>query len=216
MRTLAEFGFDGLEALRWVVTAQTGYPSLDQAVASLAVFVSPDTVAQTRSRIFQMARGTPRRKFDDPDQPTFMRDDNEGPHCALKAAGGPPMAGRHLHLNHLYGKRLEFFTDLRSFCVTPSFLTKLTDSEPRITALLKRRAFKLYGFAPEGVPAAQGYEDLDWAPPLPAVSNLEVVLSDQLRGTRGSIAIAVRHFGWCFNGFEGDPWGSSSARIQSN
>jgi hypothetical protein len=207
MRTLAEFGFDGLEALRWVVTTPNGYPSLEQAVASLTLFVSPDTVAQTTGNIFQMARGSPRRTFDDPDRPTVMWDDNEGPHCALKAAGGPPVTGRHLHLNHLYGGQVQCFTDLRSLCLTPSFLTKLTDSEPRITALLKRRAFEIFdGFAPEGEPTAAGYEGLVWAPPLPAVRDLESVLSDRLRHTSNSIAIAVRHFGWRFNGFSGDPW----------
>jgi hypothetical protein len=175
-------------------------------VASLAVFVSPDTVAETKGNIFQMARGKPRRKFDDPDRPKFMKDDNEGPHCAFKAAGGPPVTGRHLHLNHLYGGHVEFFTDLRSFCMTPSFLTKLTDSEPHITSLLKRRAFKLYGFAPEGEPTAAGYEGLVWAPPLPAVRGLESVLSDRLRHAASSTAIAVRHFGWRYNGFAGNPW----------
>jgi hypothetical protein len=207
MRTFADFGFHGLDALQWSVTAPNGYPSLEQAVASLAVFISPHTVAQTKGRLFQMARGGTRRCFDNPDQPTVMWDDNEGPHCALQAAGWPTsVKGRHIQLNHLYGKGVEFFTDLRSFCVTPLFLGKLTDNGSPLVGLLRRRAFELYGFAPRGEPTGKGYAGLVWAPPLPSVIDLESVLSNKLRNTRGSIAAAVRQFGWCFNSFSGDPW----------
>ena len=206
MRTLKDFGYDGLQALRWTITTQNGYPSLEQAMASLAIFVSPDTVAQTTSNIFRMARGGPRRRFDDPDDPTIMWDDNEGPQVALKAAGGPPVQRQHLHLNHLYGSSVEFFTNLRSFCVTPSFLQKLTDSEPNILALLRRRAFVLFGFAPNGEPSADGYGDLEWAPPMLPVAKLEATLSKTLSHLNSSTAKSIRQFGWCFNEFSGNPW----------
>jgi hypothetical protein len=96
--------------------------------------------------------------------------------------------------------------------VTPAFLTKVTDAEPRILALLKRRVFELYNFAPDGEPTVHGYEHLVWAPPLPPVARFESVLSDRLCNANGSISIAVRKFGWCFNGFAGDPWKSSQER----
>jgi hypothetical protein len=215
MRTLADFGFNGLDALRWTVTAPNGYPRLEQAVASLAVFVSPDTLAQTKGNIFQMARGGRRRQFDNPDRPTIMWDDNAGPHCALKGAGLPTaVKGQHLQLNHLYGKRVEFFTDLRSICVTPTFLGSTTEDQQPVAGLLrllKRRAFELYEFAPEGEPAAEGYGDLEWAPTLPAIPDLQSVLSNRLRNTRGHIATAVRRFGWHYNGFAGDPWASPAS-----
>jgi hypothetical protein len=206
MRTLEDFGYDGLAALRWAITIQNGYPSLEQAVASLALFVSQDTVAQTTHNIFRMARGGRRRTFDAADQPTIMWDDNEGPHVALKAAGGPPVERRHLELNHLYGASVEFFTDLRSFCITPSFLKKLTDSDPRILALLRRRAFVLYEFAPMGEPSTDGYEELKWAPTLPPVMHLRSRLESMIAHRNSSAARSVRQFGWCFNEFGGNPW----------
>jgi hypothetical protein len=207
MQTLADFRFDGLAALRWAITAPNGYPSLEQAIASLTVFIAPQTVAQTAGNIFRLARGGPRRTFDDPKRPTLMWDDNEGPHLAFRAAGGPPVKGRHLHLNHIYnGGSVGLLTNLRNLCLTPSFLTKLTDSEPRIMTLLKRRAFVLYGFAPEGEPIVDSYDNLDWAKTLLPVPNLHQSLSDALYNTKGSITLAVRRLGWCFNDFAGDPF----------
>jgi hypothetical protein len=208
MLTLKEFGYDGLAALRWTLTIQNGYPSLEQAVAALALFLHPETVAQTSGNIFRMARnGRHRRTFDDADQPTVMWDDNAGPHVALKAAGAPAMERHHLELNHLYGAKVDCFTELRSFCITPSFLKKLTDSEPRILVLLRRRSFVLYDFAPMGEPSADGYEDLEWAPPLPPVKDLSSTLSGMLAHLESNhTARSVRQFGWCFNQFSGNPW----------
>jgi hypothetical protein len=136
-----------------------------------------------------------------------MRDDNAGAHIVFSAASDIRILGRHLNLNHLYGgDSVELFTNLRNLCITPSFLAKLTDGNRSIVQLLRRRAFVLYGFAPEGEPMADGYDDLDWSPTLPPVPDLQARLSQMLRNSNGHTARAVRRLGWCFNNFAGDPF----------
>ncbi len=77
-----------------------------------------------------------------------------------------------------------------------------------IIILLKRRAFELYHWLPAGEPEplrAPLYESLTWAPPLPAVANLEAVLRRRMmgRGKRTAVMVA-RNLGWAFSRFEPD------------
>ncbi len=75
VRTLRDFGYDGLAALRWAITIKNGYPSLEQAVASLAfccLQISPrklratsfgwsatrNTVVNSTTRISRQSCGT--------------------------------------------------------------------------------------------------------------------------------------------------------------
>jgi hypothetical protein len=84
----------------------------------------------------------------------------------------------------------------------------LTDHDPDIAALLRRRAFELYRWTPAGEaepgrPA--GCALLSWAEPLPAVSELEPVLRRRLQAqSKCTAARIARDIGWTYSGFARD------------
>jgi hypothetical protein len=93
-----------------------------------------------------------------------------------------------------------FYTSLANICVTPAFLSKLTDKNPRVIQLLKYRASQAYGFVPDGEPRPEkpeGYDKVIWADFLPACPDLKSRIVARLRNNVESrIALSIEHFGW--------------------
>lgn len=140
-----------------------------------------------------------------------MMDDNTAPTEAfLFAHGISRSAYRDVQFNHVWQSAADAanYTSLANLCVTPSFLAKLTDTDPEIAGLLRYRAFSLYGYTPsDASPLSEphGYSALKWAETLPPVENLESVLRGALRRRSGRTAECARRLGWLFSGFRPDP-----------
>ena len=166
-RTFADFGC-GLDALEQLVR-QSEWGSVEQAVASLAVFASPAVIAEIgHGPVFRSIRGQPRGAIEN--ERRIMRDDNFTPTKAFQWATG--FSGREVQYNHLYGRAddQERYTAVANICVTPIFLAKLTDKH--CASILRYRAYDSYGYEPDGaLEMPPGYRDLDWAAPVggPAV-----------------------------------------------
>lgn len=202
-RTLAEFGFDGRLALEALIAASR-YRSVAQAVASLSIFSHPETVVQTGGRaLFPTVRGVP-GTFGEVDGRAVMFDDNKSPTDGFLWANGLNRRGRDTQFNHVYAvsQDAEAYTALPNVVMTPAFLAKLTDTDPEVRALLAWRSYDLYGWVPQGYelptrPA--GYAALEWAAPLPAVSNLPDRLSQVMnRRPKDRTVIAAMRLGWLF------------------
>lgn len=112
-----------------------------------------------------------------------------------------------MQFNHVWqtASDVETYTSLANICVTPSFLAKLTDTDPEIAGVLRYRASELYGFAPCGpVSEPVGYRSLQWAELMPPVVDVESVLRAALRERRGRTAECARRLGWLFSNFAPD------------
>ena len=210
--------FDGRKALLDLVKGSVEYRSLEQAVASLAVFAHPDTVKQTENRnLFRVIRQRELhergRLYEYGDtHGRVMYDDNHSPTWAFDWTHAIKWwKDRDIQYNHVWSRsrEVEYYTSLANLCVTPTFLAKLTDGEDAIALLLRYRAFCLYGFWPD--PDTEptmppGYRDLNWADTLPAVPDLEATLLAAMRlKPRNSLVQSVREIGWFFSGFNPDP-----------
>ncbi|GEP12010.1 hypothetical protein [Methylobacterium gnaphalii] len=206
--SFADFGLDGLEALRAVIAA-TPYRTIDQAVASLVVFSHPDTVRQTGCRPFvKTVRDAARRgQIEERGGVLVGLDDNKSPTDAFlwcNALRRP----REAQFNHVYADSAdpESYTSLANLCVTPSFIAKLTDTDPYVRSLLRYRTFDLYGWVPAGLAEPERppkYDRLVWAPPLPPVADVEAVSRARMsRKPRDRTVQIVRRIGWVFGDFE--------------
>nr|WP_246681637.1 hypothetical protein [Methylobacterium sp. L1A1] len=216
--TLADFGFDGRAVLDHLVAA-SGWGSIEQAIASLAVFAHPDVVAAVGARaLFRTVRGKQRGKIVD----GLMVDDNSSPAVAFEISTGfKRRPGSNIQCCHLYAASTDpqAFTDLRNIFMMPTCLAKLTDSQaatlPDTHALhvLRYRAYALYGYqgpgrsGPPAKPA--GYDGLKWADPLGAGAEAECV-ERQLRKRLGSrprdrLTKSVALCGWTFTDYRPDP-----------
>lgn len=137
-------------------------------------------------------------------------DDNEAAHHAFRWSNAGMPRWRDVQLNHIWPRSGDSscFTAPANLCAAPSFLAKLTDHDPSIAALLRRRAFALYGWVPSGEsapPTPPGYTDLTWAEPLAPTPNLEQVLRARLNAQPMSTAArTARDIGWAFSGFAPD------------
>lgn len=156
MRALADFGFDGREALRAVIE-QSEWKTLPQALASFSVFAHPDAVKAVGGRaVFRTVRGPKGLPTEG-----CMGDDNSGPDSAfLWATSERKSRPRDLQCNHIWSrsgaapaaKDVEAFTDLRNICYTPTFLAKMTDYQSleagteHLARVLQYRAYQLYGY----------------------------------------------------------------------
>jgi hypothetical protein len=205
--------FDGNKVLRdLLVHSQFG--SATQAVAALTKWSHPDTVRQTGNRaIFPAIRCrviTDRGKDTTlADGRRAMMDDNTSPTEAFLFTHGISRSSyRDLQFNHIWqsASDVESYTSLANLCVTPSFLSKLTDTDQEVGALLRYRAYDLYGYAPAGIdPMPAGYSLLRWAEPMPPVTNLEATLRAAMRGRTGRTVECARRLGWLFSSFNPDP-----------
>ncbi|MGH6949984.1 MAG: hypothetical protein ACREH4_03875 [Vitreimonas sp.] len=197
-----------------MVLASSIYQTLAQAVASLTLFTHPDTVAQIpgAGALFPAVRNVEdRRRLGEIAGRRVGFDDNETAHDAFGWCNPGMGRWRDVQLNHVWSRSSDpdAFTAPANLCAAPSFLAKLTDHDGDIAALLRRRAFDLYGWAPPGEDepiAPTGYASLIWADPLPGVNALEAVLRARLRAQPKCTAARIaRDIGWAFSGGEPDP-----------
>lgn len=206
--TLAEQGCDGRAALA-LVLASSVYRTPAQAVASLTLFTHPDTVAQIPGggALFPVVRDFERRRTlgEIPGRRVGF-DDNEAAHAAFGWCNPGMPRWRDIQLNHIWSRSsdADAFTAPANLCAAPSFLSKLTDHDPGIAALLRRRAFDLYGWLPQGEtepPVPSDYDQLIWASPLAPVAGLESALRSRLASKPRSTACqTAREIGWAFSG----------------
>jgi hypothetical protein len=205
---------DGVDQLTTAL-GLAGYESVVAAVAKHAVFLHPDTVAQTRGQaLFPTIRDMGRRRefgvLDDGRRVLF--DDNRSPTDAFLWAAGLKR-GRDVQFNHVWteARKFDTYTALWNLFATPAFLAKTTDTSnhPEVTAALRFRSFDLYGHRPaaEANPLEPvGYRGLTWAPFPDPVPNLEAAIRAHLRTTpRSSTTTACRRFGWLFSDWQPDP-----------
>lgn len=205
--TLAEHGCDGRAALAAVLGSSV-YRTPAQAIASLTLFTHPDTVRQIPGggALFPAVRDFKRRRtLGEIAGRRVGFDDNEAAHDAFGWCNPGMPKWRDIQLNHIWPRSTDpdAFTAPANLCAAPSFLAKLTDHDPNIAALLRRRAFDLYGWSPPGEvrpDTPEGYNALAWAPPLPAVLDLESALRERLKSQPRSTACQIaREIGWAFS-----------------
>jgi hypothetical protein len=208
--------FDGQAILQRVIE-MSSYRSLEQAVAALAAFAHPGTVAQAHSQnIFRIVRTRAmeeRGKFSGlSGTGAVMFDDNKGPTDAFVWAHGISRSQyRDVQFNHIWGDTLDvsLYTNLANICVLPAFLSKLTDSHRHIQALLRYHSFALYrGWKPTAQPEPakpSGYDELVWADPLPAVQDLEASYRGAMRTKpKDRTTVGARELGWIFSNYQPD------------
>lgn len=205
--TLAEHRCDGRAALASVLESSV-YRTAAQAIASLTLFTHPDTVRQIPGggALFPAVRDFKRRRtLGEVAGRRVGYDDNETAHDAFGWCNLGMPRWRDIQLNHIWSRSTDpdAFTAPANLCAAPSFLAKLTDHDPNIAALLRRRAFDLYGWTPPGdiaPDAPEGYDALAWVPPLPAVLDLESALRERLKSQPRSTACQIaREIGWAFS-----------------
>lgn len=150
--TLAELGCDGRKALA-AVLASSVYRTPAQAIASLTLFTHPDTIAQIPGggALFPAVRDFKRRRtlgFVAERQVGF--DDNEVAQHAFRWCNPVMPSWRDVQLNHIWSRSNDpdCFTAPPNLCIAPAFLAKLTDHDTEVAALLRRRAFELFGWRP--------------------------------------------------------------------
>ena len=204
--TLLDFSLDGFSAFEALI-AGSRYKNLSQAIASLTLFSHPETVKQTGCKsIFRTIRGprTPGEYIDWNGQ-RVMLDDNKSASDAFKWAHGITTKPKDLQFNHIYtaSKDVDAYTSLANICVTPAFIAKLTDSgSPTTSALLKYRAYDLYGWIPAGIEAPnkpKGYDDLNWAATMPPVPDVEGALKARMaKKPKDRTVISTKNVGWLF------------------
>lgn len=211
--TLADQGCDGRAALA-LVLANSIYRTPAQAVASLTLFTHPETVAQIpgAGALFPAVRHfRARRTLGESAGRRVGFDDNETAHAAFGWCNPTMPRWRDVQLNHVWPRSSDpdAFTAPANLCAAPSFLAKLTDHDPHIAALLRARAFDLYGWTPRGeAPPARpaDYAALIWASPLAPVANLEAALRARLASQpRCTAAKIARDIGWAFSEERPDP-----------
>jgi hypothetical protein len=215
--TLQSFRLDGRAALERVIQ-QSRYGSLEQAVASLALFSHPATVAQTRgSNVFRIVRArmdASRGEIDEiPGVGRVMIDDNKGPTDALTWVHGISRNQyRDVQFNHIWpdSRDVGAYTNLANICVLPAFLSKLSDAHSQVRAVLQFRAFDLYsGWKPVLQPrpiTPAGYDDLIWAETLPAIPDVEVAYRRAMKTKpKDRTTASARNLGWVFSEYKPDP-----------
>src|SRR5262249_47178091 len=165
------------------------YDSVVAAVAERAVFLHPETIAQTGGQaVFPTIRDMLHRGTFDTmaDGRHVLRDDNTSPTLAFLWAAGRTK-GPDVPYNHVWNDSVnpDAYTALWNICATPAFLAKTTDgsNHPDVVAALRYRAWDLYRCRPVGhaeptKPAR--YDELVWAPHPPPVADLEATLRDRL------------------------------------
>jgi hypothetical protein len=212
-KTLRELSLDGLAALENVVT-QSEYRSLQQAVASLALFSHPDTVRQTQCRnlfVAVRARGERRRgERDSINGVTIEFDDNLFPITTFLYANDlRRWKLKDIQFNHILPmpSDVAYYTNLANIVVLPAFLSKLSDNHKEIKTLLYIRSIELYGpILPGGIHNKPDcYDKLNWAAPLDPVSNVEKTMRRRLASAAKSrITRSARDLGWLFSGYHPD------------
>ena len=200
--SLHDVDLDGFAALGALIEASV-FKSLPQAVASLTVFSHPLTVAQTGVQaLFPIVRKMGSRgSVELLGDRLVGYDDNTSPTEAFLWANQLKHRPRDLQFNHVYSRSddPDCYTNLANICVSPSFLAKLTDTDPRVQELLRFRSFDLYGWHPvdEIQPEEPGdYGDLKWVEPLPANDDVRTDLTRQIQKRNNRTTRMVSQTGW--------------------
>lgn len=201
---------DGAAAFNEVL-ARAGFESPLHAVAKYAVFLHPDTVAQTRGEaVVRVIRGTTAERhkfFHLADGTEVMKDDNYSPGILFQWAIGEGK-GEEVQFNHLWSGTGDpaRYTGLWNVCRTPVFLANITDRRKVIANALRYRAAELYGVVPrgEGPPTRpENYASLVWAEMPPPVPSLERRLREELSTKpKNRVRTAAERLGWVFSDFE--------------
>lgn len=203
--TFADFDFHGTAVLRELLESSK-YVSMAQAVASLAVFSHPDTVAQTRGRaIFPTVRDpNARGVFGKLGPHSVMFDDNKSPTDAFFWSNGLGARPADCQINHIYNLSMDVnaYTNLANICMTPAFLAKLTDTSEEIGNILRYRSLELYGWVPNGFDTPirpPSYETLTWAPTLAVTADLKVAIAARMaRKPKDRTVGVASKIGWLF------------------
>jgi len=207
MKIFKDFGFHGEKALREVLTTSP-YGTLEQTVASLALFTHPETVAQTTSGgLFRVRRYKAGEKRGQvlPEEKVVLCDNTTPANVFRWANAVRRGALTEVQFNHIYPKSQswECYTSLANICVTPAFLSKATDKSPEVRAILRYRVFRLYGFRPSDEPEPTkppDYDSLSWAPCLPESKDVGADLRAALNSSpKSRAAVSARLFGWHFS-----------------
>lgn len=197
---------DGAGALdRFVERA--GYSSVEAAVAEHAVFLHPDTVAQSEGdAVFPVVRDMRHRGefgvLADGRRVMFC-DNTTAKDAYLWAAD--MVVGPDIQFNHVWSNSRDpdAFTALWNICCTPAFLAKTTDTRAGVSDVLRFRAFDLFGYHPadeEPPDEPAGYRDLVWAEMPPAAPDLEKQLRRRLAaGPKRRASVAARQIGWLYS-----------------
>lgn len=176
--SLHDHRLDGLSALEALVQGSP-YRTLAQAIAPLTVFSSPAVVRQTECKpVIRIIRKASRRgEIIEVDGKRVGLDDNKAPTDVFMWCNGLTRRPRDIQFNHVYSdsQNPDLYTCLANLCITPSFLSKLTDTNIDIKQLLRYRAWQLYSWHPAGTappdePAS--YAELIWASCLPPVKDV--------------------------------------------
>lgn len=209
MRTLASFENDGHRALA-AALAKSEWRTIEQALASLAVFASPRTVDEMNNRpVFRMVRGRSEQRGQIDYDRGVMFDDNRGPTVAFCWATGYSGRTEHLQFNHIYlqSDDVEFYSRLSNMCVTPTFLAKITDRQG--AQFLRFRAWELFGLLPPNGAAPKmpdGYDGLEWAPPLDPLADVESTMRQKMSTKpKDRVTQSVRELGWVYSSYKPDP-----------
>jgi len=193
-----------------------GYATTSQAVAEHAVFLDPQTVAQTKaSNLFRIVRNDQERgKCCERDGVLVMQCDNDSPTRAFLWSArctGTPKDRTGLWFCHIWQKSgdYRFYTALWNICALPEFLAALSDKDADVRAALRYRAFELYGAFPDGEARPEkppSYGELNWRQPHPPpVKSLGETLRRRLLACRKSrAAISAGRCGWLFSDFQPD------------
>jgi hypothetical protein len=204
---------DGVAALADVL-ARAGYVTVAEGVAAHTLFLHPDTVAQAgRDALFRIVRDPSRRgSFGQlPDGTDVMFDDNTSPKLAFLWAA-QCSTGPDVQYNHVWSdpRNPATYTALWNLCATPAFLAKTTDgsNHPDVLALLRFRAYELFGRWPDGEqepPVPVGYDQLRWPDPPEPVDDLEAILRQRLADApKSRPSRAARRLGWAFSDWQPD------------
>lgn len=197
---------DGDAALEQFV-ASAGYPSVAHALAAHCVFLHPETVAQTHGRAVVPVVRDARRRGEVatlPDGRRVVYCDNATPTEVFLWAADR-VKGRDVQFNHVWTCSLDpdAYTALWNICCTPAFLAKTTDTHVEVKALLKYRAWDLYGHVPAGESAPQqpdGYDSYEWAAMPAPLPDLEATFRARMDAAPAKGAVtAAREIGWCFS-----------------
>jgi hypothetical protein len=204
---------DGKEKLKRVLH-DAGYDSLVAAVAKHALFLHPDTVKQTTNKnLFRVVRAESSRRGQivryDSGPGDVLLDDNNSPANVFRWAI-EDFSHDDVQFNHLYrdARTVEIYTSMANLCVTPAFLSKLTDTDVDVVAMLRYRAYDIYGFVPPGSPKPDkpaGYEKLVWHPFPAALVSVEGTFRKQMATKpKDRTTISAAQVGWLYSGFEPD------------
>lgn len=209
--SLRDFALDGSAALDFIIK-KSPYGSLEQAVASLALFTHPDTVKQIQAQaLFRIIRGSPRGNIVKLENgKCVLLDDNTGPTDTFLWANGIQRGEYNdVQFCHIWqcSQDPSAYTNLANLCLLPAFLGKLSDTHVQIKNLLKRRALTLYGWQPSTTPVHEGCDgsDIEWAEFLSPNPSVESAFRKQmLTKAKSRTTISASKIGWLFSGWEPD------------